>query len=89
MTEDRNLNHEKRINAYLFKGGFYRFYEICKNIGITANINAIKNQLEEDKDNAKCEVCYKYKDSVRFEGLTESNICDSCLFEYKQKEVLK
>ena len=33
----------------------------------------------------ECEVCKKVKENVRFEGLTESFICDICLYEYKKK----
>lgn len=41
------------------------------------------------KENKVCEICHKAKQDVRFEGLTESFICDECLFKYKKKEGLK
>ncbi len=50
METERNLNHEKRIKAYLFNGGFDRFYNVCENIGVIANINALNNKLKEDKE---------------------------------------
>lgn len=55
-------------------------YRIIEYQGKTFKLN-----LEVIKDNSKCDVCNKYKYSVRFESLTENNICDSCLFDYKQK----
>jgi len=41
----------------------------------------LKNKLLEN--NKLCERCNKIKEDVRYEGLTESNICDSCLNELK------
>ena len=36
-------------------------------------------------ENLKCEVCGKSDKDVRFEGMTETNICDSCLYKEKNK----
>jgi len=47
---DRSLNYEKRFKTYLFNGGFDRFFDICKNIGILHNINAINYKINEQKD---------------------------------------
>jgi hypothetical protein len=37
------------------------------------------------KEIMECDVCGKEKEDVRFEGLTESHICDSCLYNFKLK----
>jgi len=34
-----------------------------------------------------CESCNKDKEDVRFESFTETNICDKCLYEIKQKDL--
>jgi len=39
--------------------------------------------------NKVCEVCNKKKGNVRFEGLTESFICDGCLYLFKERRRLK
>jgi len=36
--QDRNLEHEKKIRAYLFKGNFERHKKICKNLNVKPNI---------------------------------------------------
>lgn len=35
-----------------------------------------------------CENCNKDKKDTRFEGYTETNICDNCLYKIKMKEKL-
>lgn len=36
-------------------------------------------------ENLRCQVCGKSDKDVRFEGMTETNICDSCLYKEKNK----
>lgn len=38
----------------------------------------------ENKEPRTCEVCGHLKSDVRFEGLTENFICDTCLYKYKK-----
>ena len=38
-----------------------------------------------EEDKRVCEECGKRELSTRFEGLTESNICDNCLKQFKEK----
>jgi len=45
--ETRNLNHEKRIKAYLFKGNVGRFKAICINLGITKNLKCLNENKKQ------------------------------------------
>jgi hypothetical protein len=45
--EERSLKYEQRFRKYLFKGSGERFKQICKDIGIKANINLLKESKRE------------------------------------------
>ena len=44
--KNRSLKYEEKFKQYLFKGDAKRFKDICKNIGIKANIKVLIKEEE-------------------------------------------
>jgi len=46
MVNKRNLEYEKKFRSYLFKGDAERFKDVCKSVGVQANIKLLKKKIK-------------------------------------------
>jgi len=44
--------------------------------------------MENNDNDTLCEECNQLKDDVRFEGSYEGYICDECLYNLEQEDIL-
>lgn len=74
--------------SWFKESGEFSHYSLCQPEDLNKFLTNAGYPEIDLNDLLTCEKCGQINEFVRFESLTECNICDKCLYELKNSEVL-